>query len=492
LLADGRAPDCPHRDASTYAATLGSREVRVFRDLGSCGHRTRYEAGLLERGIRSLALLPLFVDDRMVGLLELGSPQAGAVDAYRALQLKSVLPAFAIALQRALDEREDRLQAIIKRRYTAIHPAVEWRFRSAALKLLDAGSEEDPELDAIVFPDVYPLYGLTDIRNSSDARQVCARTDLTTQIRLARAVVDGAGRDRPLPVLRELAHRLDRLEERVGEGTLVEDEDEVVRFLGAEVEPLMDRLSAANGALASSVAAYREALDPQLGIVYGARREFEASVARFNEAICAVIDREQLSAQEAFPHYFERFKTDGVDYNVYVGDSLSPDGGFTRLYLQNLRLWQLQLACRIEWELQRLRPQLPMDLPATHLILAQDQPLTIRFRVDEKRFDVDGAYNTHELVKKRIDKVRTRSGERLTQPGTVAIVYSHAHEGQLYRRHLEYLTADGFFQGDVEQLALEDVQGVPGLKGMRVAIAPEPAGVRVQDALTPDTPDRGA
>jgi len=66
-----------------------------------------------------------------------------------------------------------------------------------------------------------------------------------------------------------------------------------------------------------------------------------------------------------------------------------------------------------------------VPLETAHLILVQHAPLAIRFRFDEKRFDVDGAYNVrYEVVKRRIDKaVRRGTGERITQPGKIAIVY---------------------------------------------------------------------
>ena len=38
-----------------------------------------------------------------------------------------------------------------------------------------------------------------------------------------------------------------------------------------------------------------------------------------------------------FPHYFERYLTDGVDYNIYVGASLVPDDSFDPIFLRNLR-----------------------------------------------------------------------------------------------------------------------------------------------------------
>ncbi len=69
-------------------------------------------------------------------------------------------------------------------------------------------------------------------------------------------------------------------------------------------------------------------------------------------------------------------------------------------------------------------PTLPVPLDMTHLIMVQDLPITIRFNNDEKRFAVDGAYNIrYEIMKKRIDKAVVKgSGQRLTQPGRIAIV----------------------------------------------------------------------
>ena len=101
------------------------------------------------------------------------------------------------------------------------------------------------------------------------------------------------------------------------------------------------------------------------------------------------------------------------------------DGRFDPLYLKNLRLWQLMVACGIA-----VRAPIAFREPAaaaetTHLILVQHAPLSIRFRFDEKRFDVDGAYDIrYEIVKKRIDKAVIRgTTERVTQPGKIAIVY---------------------------------------------------------------------
>ena len=130
------------------------------------------------------------------------------------------------------------------------------------------------------------------------------------------------------------------------------------------------------------------------------------------------------------------------------------------------------VACGVAARADRLTSTLPVPLETTHLILAQHTPLSIRFRFDEKRFDVDGAYNMrYEIIKKRIDKaLRRGSTERVTQPGHLAIVYGHPAEAAEYRGYLEYLQHQSYCGGKVEDVELEELQGVSGLKALRVAV----------------------
>jgi hypothetical protein len=119
-----------------------------------------------------------------------------------------------------------------------------------------------------------------------------------------------------------------------------------------------------------------------------------------------------------------------------------------------------------------VKDRLPVPLDVTHLILVQHAPLSIRFRFDEKRFDVDGAYDIrYEIVKKRIDKALIRgTSERVTQPGTIAIVYTQPAEAHEYRRYIEYLQSLGYLTGEVEDVELDELQGVHGLRALRVAV----------------------
>ena len=81
------------------------------------------------------------------------------------------------------------------------------------------------------------------------------------------------------------------------------------------------------------------------------------------------------------------------------------------------------------------------------------------------------------MIKKRIDKVNIRhTSQRLTQPGKIALVYFNKKEADEYVEYIHYLQEQGTLLPGIEYLDLEELQGVSGLKALRVAVAvDEPA-----------------
>jgi GAF domain-containing protein len=472
LMSDGSAPWCPNRTESLYAQAVRLNETVFVDDLFCCDIQTGFEYKLQQQGLHSLMILPLHVEGALVGVLELGSKTPGALKSVNVFKLEKLEAVFALGLRRSMAEREDQVQSIIKREYTAIHPVVEWRFRQAARERIRKG--EAAPAEEIVFQGLNPLYGLTDIRGSSDLRNAAISADLREQLVNARDVICAAQSAKPQPALGEVEFRINRYLDSLHPGMATEDESSVLDYLQRQVEPLFGRVEQIHDIVATAVATYREALDDDLGIVYRERKDFELSVGTVNETIASVLRAREVEGQALVPHYFEMFKTDGVDYNIYLGESLHQDRPHDPLDLSNLRLWQLITQVEIQWGLTRASDALRTPLDVTHLILAQNTPLAIRFRRDEHRFDVDGAYNIrYEIVKKRIDKALVRgTGERLTQPGMIAIAYSQEREAREYRRNIEYLQSSGHLEPDIETLELEDLQGVFGLKAIRVRIAP--------------------
>jgi hypothetical protein len=307
-------------------------------------------------------------------------------------------------------------------------------------------------------------------------------------LRLAKDLLQKINVTKKLPLLEEVIFKIGLQQEKISLGMASGDESNVLDFLKQEINPLVQHFEEDKD-LDKIITRYRHNLDPVFGVVYKRRKAFEESLALINKTISVHLDEAQRTAQEMFPHYFEKYQTDGIEFTLYLGSSLTRDKKFDPFYLKNFRLWQLLLMCEIDKKIAQLKPRLKNNLDITQLVLVHDQPLSIRFRPDEKQFDVDGAYDIrYEIVKKRIDKALIKNtGERLTQPGKIAVVFNQARIGDEYKRYFDYLATRKIIQGKVEELELEELPGANGLKALRIEIATQAAassiGIKKDDLL---------
>jgi hypothetical protein len=455
---------------SIFTRAMDRGEPLVIEDLQQCPECTSLEQGLIQKGYRSVYVAPLLYQDRLLGTLVLKSTRAGALNALNAANLSPVLPLFAVALNRSLEQLDQRIQTVIKEECTAIHPSVEWRFQKAALNYIQRREEGVSGLEPIVFEQVYPLFGVSDIRTSSDHRNAAIKNDLIEHFQMAKEILLLAHEHRDLPILPSFAHRIDKHIQGLELGLSAGDETTKPYFIQQVIEPMFDQLATFAPQVQEKIAAYRAGLDPLKHTVYRSRRKFEKSLKLINETVATFLDQEEARAQGYFPHYFEKRKTDGVEHTIYIGASMVENGNFSRMYLRNLRLWQLMVMCEAVRLTEALKGKLTVPLETTHLILVQDSPLTIRFSPDERHFEVEGAYDIrHEIIKKRIDKaVIKATSERLTQPGKIAIVYSNRQEAQEYLEYLDYLQSIGYLADEIEDVELQDLQGAQGLSALRV------------------------
>lgn len=427
-----------------------------------------------EYGWRSAIICPVFTDkDDLIGMLLIFSKQPNSLHNEHLVKMDSVIPLFKIALQKSQEQLDHQVDKVIKEQFTAVQDAVEWRFTEAALNYLTRKNKGgQTKIEPISFEKVFPLYGAIDIRNSSIERNHAIQLDLLEQLSLAKAIVEKAKNDFHYPLLDEVLFRIEKYSHAVSNILFAEEEQAIYFFIGEEMVQLLTHLKIVIPALAEDVERYMETIASPVKMVYHHRKDYEDSITRINNAVASFIDAEQEAAQQIFPHYFERFVTDGVDFNIYIGQSISPHKVFDEFYLKNLKLWQLSTLAKSAQLTHRLEKELSLPLQTTQLILAHSQPISISFRTAERKFDVDGAYNIrYEIVKKRIDKVHLKdSNERLTQPGTIAIVYSQPREASEYMEYIEYLQTTGLLKPEIEKMDLEDLQGVSGLKGLRVAV----------------------
>jgi tetratricopeptide (TPR) repeat protein len=404
-------------------------------------------------------------------------------------KVENALPMFTAAVKRVKEEMTTEVRAIIQEECTNIHPAVQWRFFEAGNNLLAKRrrGEKSAALEEIAFKDVYPLFGLADVRNSSVERTSAIQQDLQENLRLAKDIMLRINLQKKLPLLEEVIFKTERQLEKINDGLASGDESNVLEFLKQEINPLLHHFEVETE-FQKLIARYNAHLDPTSGIVYKRRKAFEESLGLINKTIGNYLDEAQATAQQMFPHYFEKYQTDGVEFTLYLGSSLTKDRKFDSFYLKNFRLWQLLLMCEIDKRIDQLKPKLKTNLDITQLLLVHDQPLSIRFRPDEKQFDVDGAYDIrYEIVKKRIDKAYIKNtGERLTQPGKIAIVFNQAKIEEEYRRYFTYLEAKKIITGNIEVLELEELPGATGLKAMRIEIADHSSALGGKDKLLRD------
>jgi hypothetical protein len=327
-------------------------------------------------------------------------------------------------------------------------------------------------VDQIIFPDIVPIYGASDIRGSSVERNHAIRNDLTTQLTVASSILENKTYLDEIPLLNDLLYKVGKHLTTVNAGLKAGDEVSVVEFLKHEIDPVFKLLSNRYKEMQEPVNAYFEMLDPELGVLYESRKDFEESLTMINDEVSDVIDQEQIQAQNVFPHYFEKYRTDGIEYNGYLGQSLVKNMEYDDIYLKNIRLWQLLVKVKVARKIRALQPALKTKLDITQLILVHSNPLSIAFREDEKKFDVAGAYNIrYEITKKRIDKALIKgTKERVTQVGKIAIIYSHSDEITEYKKYIDYMISQGFLTDVVEELELEDLKGASGLKALRVEV----------------------
>ncbi len=424
-------------------------------------------------GSRCMIICPLKQQNELLGMLEISSKQPGYLKPEHISKLEAAIPMFTLGLEKSLEQLNNQVDKVIKKKFTAVQPAVEWKFTEASLNyIVNTFEKHDSGIERIVFDDVFPLYGAIDVRNSSTARSHSVQLDMLEQLELARKVVRKAQAAMSFPLLQEIEYKIDKHIASASDVLQSEEEMSVYDFLQGQVISVFNHLRDTEPAVKNEIEEYSSSLDPQLGMLYKHRKEYEDSISLINHTLARFIDKEQAAAQKVYPHYFERYITDGLEFNIFMGQSISPRKRFDEIYLRNMKMWQLTVLTKAAKVTHKLEQELSQVLRTTQLILAHSQPLSISFRTEERKFDVDGAYNTrYEIVKKRIDKVRIKeTNERLTQPGKIAIVYSQAKDAAEYTEYIEFLQSKNLIKPGIEKHDLEELQGVSGLKALRVDV----------------------
>ncbi|HIC32297.1 MAG TPA: GAF domain-containing protein [Flavobacteriaceae bacterium] len=429
---------------------------------------------LKDQGIKSAIFAPIAEDGELLAILELVSSKKGELNSINANKLIDVMPFILTAVKRAKEEEENQIEAIIQRECTSIHPSVRWKFEEAA-RLFRKEQQEgkpNPNFKRISFKKVYPLFGQIDVKGSSKERNDATLKDLQLQLKLVKNIIDKASKLEDLPIYKQLKFQINQFNDALNEQFKVDTEQKLTQFFNREIEPVLKFQLNKYEELEEDIKDYFSKIDDNLNVIYFYRKNFDDTISLINKNMATIIDRKQVEAQKMYPHFFERYKTDGVEHNMYIGEAITKEDSFNEIYLYNLRLWQMQVMCEMENSYYNYQHEYPKALDVASMILVFNQPLSIRFRTDEKHFDVDGTYNArYEVVKKRVDKANIKgTDERATQKGKLTIVYSQQEDEDEYLQYVKFLQAKKRLANNLEILELEDLQGVTGLKAIRVDI----------------------
>jgi hypothetical protein len=434
---------------------------------------TRQEYSFLEYfrklGVRSLALMPIFHLHELVGIMAVHTWGNDTFDDKTLALMEPAIGPIAQLLQIYIEEFNLEIENVIKEKFTSIQPAVQWKFNEAAWHYLYNTKRNLPvTIQNIFFKEVYPLYGAIDIRNSTIERNKAIIADLDSHLSLLAATLDALRQYQQNDLLREMIYHCQQwqqalLAQKLSPG----EENELNRFLEVEAVQYLRHIAGQHPKTKDTI---DECLERLAGDAN--KNALEASMQLINHTVNQYFESEKNKLQESYPCYFEKFRTDGVEYDIYIGQSISPDKPFNHFHLKNLRLWQLSSMVTIAGLTHGLLSQMPKALQTTQLIFIHNHPIDISFRADERKFDVEGAYNIrYQMTKKRIDKVHIRgTEERLTQPDKIALIYSDRKDVDDYLPFIRYLQDTGVLLPEMEELELEDLQGLSGLRAIRVAI----------------------
>ncbi len=444
----------------------------VDRDFEISNGKAPHISNLKKQGVKSAIFAPIANDEGLMGIIEIVSSTPQMLNSINANKLVDVMPFIVSAVERSKNDEENLIEAIIQKECTSIHPSVHWRFAKEAKEFIkDEIEGREAFFKKIAFDNVYPLYGQIDIKGSSEARNKATRQDLTLQLKAVNSILEKASDIENLPIYEQFAYQIKDYQRGLDENFQVDSEQQISSFFKQDIEPLLKHLFSID-ALKEEIQSYYNSIDEEVNVLYRHRKDYDDTIAKINVEMASLLDKKQVEAQQMYPHFFERFKTDGVEHNMYIGESITKETSFNQIYLYNLRLWQLQVMCEMENAYYLMKSDFPVSLDVASMILVFNQPLSISFRMDEKQFDVDGTYNArYEIVKKRVDKAFIKgTKERVTQKGKISIVYSQKQDEQEYLSYIRFLQSKNYLDTDVEIVELQDLQAVTGLKAIRVSV----------------------
>ncbi|NTD99913.1 hypothetical protein G6M26_30850 [Agrobacterium tumefaciens] len=426
---------------------------------------------LKSKNVKVYACLPLFFKQKVVGILEIYAFKEILFFENILAKIAAALPLLSQLTKNSADHFSDQINDVVRQHFTVLQPSVLWKFHLAAWNYLQqqkmgAGAA----IETITFDGVYAIYGAIDIKDSTLKRNDALLQDihhiLDESIRISdRLIIAGYPAEK-------IKTSCIKFKSKYQHAVTLKVETVILTFLRLHLKPLLMPIAMKDPDYLAYINAYLEQVNDGNGASHANRNLLEQKIGRLNEDITGFMAGMIEDLQQLHPGYIKTFRTDGIECDIYIGQSITPRSKLDNSKISAYRALQLRyMALMAKYSAQTSLTD-SFALETTQLIFAPGTPINITFRNDEKRFDVEGADNiNYEIIKKRIDKICIKgSTERLNQPGKIAIVYQDAAIKVVYLHLIRKLQEQGVLHENEEILHLEDLKDVFGLMAIRVEI----------------------
>lgn len=425
-------------------------------------------------GVKTYLCIPLIHNHALSGIMEVYSHRLDQLDNETIQSLRALVPLLSQLSYDITAEFKKRIDEIIINRFTTIQPAVQWKFNHIAAQYIQEleNDEQNAHIKPVIFEEVYPLYGAIDVKDSTVIRNASILKDFGFKVKQLALLIDELSRDGKHQLIIDFSKRVDQITLSLDQISFDESMVKIIEFFRKDVQPFIEAARREFSTKHAIIEHYAKHFftNRETGEFY--RNEFETSLWKINQIISKELNHFNSFIQGNYPSYFQKFRTDGIEYDIYIGESITPQQTFSKEFINIFRRQQIISMARIALKAHHAKQDLPIPLETTQLIFINPHSIDISFREDERRFDVEGSLNIrYEIIKKRIDKIRVkRTKERLTQVNKIAIVYLSDEVLEDLNLSIQAIYDMGIIESTIEHLKLEDVQGIVGLKAIRLTV----------------------
>lgn len=433
-----------------------------------------FDERIKESGVKTYLCIPLIHNHALSGIMEVYSHRLDQLDNETIQSLRALVPLLSQLSYDITAEFKKRIDEIIINRFTTIQPAVQWKFNHIAAQYIQEleNDEQNAHIKPVIFEEVYPLYGAIDVKDSTVIRNASILKDFGFKVKQLALLIDELSRDGKHQLIIDFSKRVDQITLSLDQISFDESMVKIIEFFRKDVQPFIEAARREFSTKHAIIEHYAKHFftNRETGEFY--RNEFETSLWKINQIISKELNHFNSFIQGNYPSYFQKFRTDGIEYDIYIGESITPQQTFSKEFINIFRRQQIISMARIALKAHHAKQDLPIPLETTQLIFINPHSIDISFREDERRFDVEGSLNIrYEIIKKRIDKIRVkRTKERLTQVNKIAIVYLSDEVLEDLNLSIQAIYDMGIIESTIEHLKLEDVQGIVGLKAIRLTV----------------------